>query len=261
MRHASCARRLSQYVDDTLGASTRAAMDGHLGRCAPCREELASLRRTVHLLGTLTVADEPVPGFADQLLARIADGEADPSWLGRVADGWRGFMDSSWGAPLATAAVGLSLLAVVQGVEIQLTIPGFGSPAAEAAPVLDPALDPHPGLAPVAVSRGPLASRRRTEPLPVMPPRTACMGNPAAPECARWNAWLVGLGLREPADFLRELEAVPARSRARWLGELSRFAAHSGSAPVLAARLRASGDPRASGVAAHFERTAASPDR
>jgi hypothetical protein len=233
-------------------------MDAHLGRCAPCREELAALRRTVHLLGTLTQGDEPPPALGDRILARIADGEADPSWLARLSDGWRGFMESSWGAPLATATVGLSLLAVVQGVEIQVTIPGFGSPAAEAAPAL---AGSQPDLAAVPSSRGPLATRRRAEPLPVMPPRTACLGNPAAPECARWNAWLVGLGLREPADFLREVELVPARSRARWLGELSRFAAHSGSASVLAARLRASGDPRASGVAAHFERTAASPGR
>jgi hypothetical protein len=87
------------------------------------------------------------------------------------------------------------------------------------------------------------------------------MGRPSAPECARWNAWWVGLGMRDPRHFLREVEAVPAPSRARWLGELSRFAAHSGSAEVLAARLRESGDPGARRVATHFERTAVSGDR
>ncbi len=267
MRHASCARHLSQYVDDTLDPKTRRAVESHVERCAACRAEVAELRAMVDLLGDLSYGVE-VPGrLADRVLARVRAGEADPRWWDRFATFARAPLHASFGPPLATAALGVGLLVVLQGVEIEVSIPGLGSeigvvagavPTAPPAQVADATA---PALAPVQNARTPLASRRRHEPLPVMPPLSTCVGRPAAPECARWNAWWVGLGMRDPRHFVREVESVPAPSRAQWLGELSRFAAHSGSASVLAAKLRESGDPGARRVATHFERTAAIGDR
>ncbi len=261
MRHVSCAKRLSQYVDDTLDPGVRRAMDEHLALCSECRDDLVSLRETVHLLGSLSLDSEPPLDLASQVIARVGRGEADASTLDRWLNGWRQLLDSSWGPPLVTAGLGVALLVAVQGVEIQVTLPGFGgSNVAVAETATMPELSrvaSEPVLVPIQPARGPLASRRRAEPLPVMPPLSACVGRPSDPACARWNVWMVGLGMREPKDFLREVESVPAGSRARWLGELSRFAADSGSASVLASRLRESGDPRARGVAVHFERTAA----
>ena len=256
MRHASCARRLSQYVDDTLDPGVRRAMDKHIAHCSECHDEVVSLRETVHLLHCLAADSEPPADFSARLMARIEQGEADPSRLDRWLAGLRSGLDSSWGPPLATATFGMVLFVLVQGVEIQVTLPGFGGQDVPAAsePVR---VASEPVLVPIEPARGPLASRRRPAVLPVMPPFSACVGRPTDPDCARWNMWLVGLGMREPKDFLREVDLVPAGSRARWLGELSRFAAHSGSAAVLATRLRETGDPRARGVAVHFERTAA----
>ncbi len=267
MRHARCVRRLSDYVDDALDPVTRAAVEAHLGQCGECRRELSALRRTVQLLGALAVPVDAPVDLAGRIVERVRRGEADPDWLGRVVGRWRQMMDSSWGAPLVTASVGLLLLAVVQGVEIEVTVPGL-TPAATAAPELAEAT-PSPApmarrriralpLAPLAAVGVPVADRRRPSPaVQMMPPLAACVAQPSAPECARWNAWLVGLAMRQPEDFLREVEAVPAGARSRWLGELSRFAASSGSASMLATRLRQSRDPRAQAVAVHFERTAA----
>ena len=265
MRHARCARLLSEYVDETLDPTTTRAVEAHLAACAECRHEAEALRSMVHLLGDLSYGVEVPGSLADRVLARVREGEADPRLWDRIRMAVQGTLDSSWGPPLATAALGMGLLVIVQGVEIEISIPGFGTgPVVEAAEATTPSAVAEAGapvLAPVQAARAPLASRRRHETLPVMPPISTCMGRPAAPECARWNAWWVGLGMRDPRHFLREVEAVPAPSRARWLGELSRFAAHSGSAEVLAARLRESGDPGARRVATHFERTAVSRDR
>ncbi|MCP5058290.1 MAG: zf-HC2 domain-containing protein [bacterium] len=262
MRHASCARRLSQYADGTLSPEICLRMDAHLATCSECRAEFSELRGTIDLLGTLSSssASAGLPSdFGEQVMARISAGEADPGVLGRFGDQWRRWMDSSMGPPLVTAAFGLTLLVLVQGVEVEVSLPGFGSAASAGAATLslETAASDRPTASPAA---SPLAVRRRIVPIPAMPPLAACLRG-AESGCGRWHAWHVGLGMREPRVFLREVENVPDRARERWLAELSRFAAHSGTASVLAARLRESGDPRAHGVATHFEQVAAIPRR
>ena len=61
------------------------------------------------------------------------------------------------------------------------------------------------------------------------------------------------LALRDTRAFLERVEAVPSTQRERWIGELSRFAAESGSATSVAERLRATDDPRAWQMATHFD--------
>jgi hypothetical protein len=53
--------------------------------------------------------------------------------------------------------------------------------------------------------------------------------------------------------FLAEVEQVPEPRRNDWLSGLSRFAAESGAAEDVAARLRATGDPQAQRLAIRFE--------
>ena len=262
MRHASCARRLSQYADGTLPLEVCIRMDAHLATCPECRTELSELRSTIDLLGTLSSssASAGLPSdFGEQVMARISGGEADPGVFGRFGDQWRRWMDSSMGPPLVTAAFGLTLLVLVQGVEVEVSLPGFGSAASAGAATLS--LETAASARPAAsAAASPLAARRRSVPIPAMRPLAACLRG-AESGCGRWHAWHVGLGMREPRVFLGEVENVPDRARERWLAELSRFAAHSGTASVLAARLRESGDPRAHRVATHFEQVAAIPRR
>ncbi len=263
MRHARCERRLSEYADETLPPHLRAGVEAHLTRCSACREELAALRGTVQLLSALGSPEEPPPQLGNRVMARIAAGEADPGWWGRWGGRWQRWMDSTAGPPLLTAAVGLTLLVLVQAVEVQVTLPGLapGSAGLASASADRAAPESVAAAAAAPAAAAPLAARRRgVAGIPGMPPLAACLRG-GAPDCARWHAWHVGLGMREPSVFLREVENVPDRARERWLAELSRFAAHQGSASVLAARLRESGDPRAQGLAARFERTAAAPRR
>jgi hypothetical protein len=91
-----------------------------------------------------------------------------------------------------------------------------------------------------------------------LPPLSACVDPIQAsdPACARWQAWMLGLALRDPLAFAAQLEAVPVGARETWIGQLSRIAADSGSAPLLAEQLRATHDPRVAGLAVRLERTA-----
>jgi hypothetical protein len=61
------------------------------------------------------------------------------------------------------------------------------------------------------------------------------------------------LALENARAFLERVEAIPEAHRDPWLSDLSRFAAESGTASDVAARLRATGDPLALRVATRFE--------
>ena len=69
-RHARLQRLLSAYLDGEVSDSERAGVDTHLAGCESCRSELATLRATVDLLGSLpqiapsrsfALAQEPEP--------------------------------------------------------------------------------------------------------------------------------------------------------------------------------------------------------
>jgi anti-sigma factor RsiW len=51
--------RLSEYLDGELDPAPCAALEGHLADCAPCREFLESLRRTVGHLRAAPAAPLP----------------------------------------------------------------------------------------------------------------------------------------------------------------------------------------------------------
>ena len=113
--------------------------------------------------------------------------------------------------------------------------------------------------APVATGT-PLSARRQTRAVG-FPRRAACHVRPTDPDCEAWNGHLVGLALRDADAFLAEIEHVPQAMREPWLVDLTRLAARTGYAPIVARQLRASSDPRAVPVAQLFERTASQPRR
>src|SRR5262245_5451923 len=51
--------QLSDYIDDSLGESSRRRIDGHLSQCAPCTAVLSTMRETVRALGRLPVKKAP----------------------------------------------------------------------------------------------------------------------------------------------------------------------------------------------------------
>lgn len=79
---ASCRElfaRLSEYIDGELDASLCSGVETHMGDCAPCRDFLESLRRTVRLV-------ESIP--------RAGLDEAAREELRRACDRFRGREDA-----------------------------------------------------------------------------------------------------------------------------------------------------------------------
>jgi len=58
-RHRRFRRDLSAYVDDMLSERARRRLEAHLDSCEACRQELAELRDTVEVLGSLPMAEAP----------------------------------------------------------------------------------------------------------------------------------------------------------------------------------------------------------
>jgi hypothetical protein len=280
MRHGTVRRRLSAFLDGDLTPDAAARIERHLAACPACRAELASLRRVVDWLHDLP-AEEPPPTLAPAIFARIAAEQPIRAGFGRSVRRW---LETGWTAPLATAAVGLLVLAWLQGFPSELRImssadeapsptvqgPLATAPAPDAAGL---AASEAPGIAggaatvPVAESSGmpsnlgavvivPDAGAGLQDPSLGLPPLSSCVDPSRAPDpaCVRWQAWMLGLALRDPLAFAAQLEAVPTGVREAWIGQLSRIAADSGSAPLVAEQLRASHDPRVAGLAVRLER-------
>jgi hypothetical protein len=244
---------LSEYLDGTLRGRSAKRVETHLAACGRCQQELAELRRTTELLSRLR-GGEAAPDLSPAILERIRAGEGDASVVDRLRAAASRIWSGAWGAPLATAAVGLVVLAILPRIEIEVSIPGGVAAPELAKPV---ARAPAPPRAPAPA----LAARRVQELLrPNLPeagraPSVSvdCWERPSFEACQEQRRFFMELALRDTPAFLERVEAVPSTQRERWIGELSRFAAEAGSATSVAERLRASSDPRAWQMATRFE--------
>lgn len=250
MRHERTARRLSEYLDGTLSGRDGARVEAHIASCPECRNDLAELRRTSELLRSLRAGVES-PDLAASILERIRAGEAEPTLVERLRATAGRFFSGAWGAPLATAAVGLTVLVLVPRVEIEVSIPGGSERSRPIARAEAPRRAPVAALATRRVNESPLretaATARR------LSASSLCWEQPSFEACQEQREFFMDLALRDTRAFVERVEAVPSTQRERWISELSRFAAESGSATSVAERLRATDDPRAWQIATHFE--------
>ena len=249
MKHEAASTRLNDYLDGTLSLREAARVEAHLIGCEACRHQLGQLRRTVELLRGLRGVVE-APDLTGPVLERIRRGEAEPSLLERVRSVLLGFLGTPLGAPLATACVGLLLLGVLPRIEVEVTVPG----SREAAPRIARSAEPR-----ARAAGAPLAALRVNESRPseprLLPRPTAgeCLESSPHGACLEHHALMTKLAMENPWAFMAELEEVPEPRRDDLLLDLSRFAAESGEAPVVAAQLRATGDPQAQRIARGFE--------
>jgi len=255
VRHDAVAARLSEYLGGSLSGRDASRVETHLASCLDCRRELRELRLTVELLRELRGGVDS-PDVAETVRARIRNGEAEPSAFDRLWASATRFLSTPLGAPFATACVGLVLLAVLPRIEVEVSIPGRSTPAATVAP------------APQATARapersraqqGPLLARRVNESLSGRagrlhgPAPFACLESSPLGACREQHAFMTELAIENVWAFMAEIEEVPEPRRDDLLLELSRFAAESGAASDVAARLRATGDPEAQQIAIPFE--------
>ncbi|MDQ1726637.1 MAG: hypothetical protein QOK14_682 [Frankiaceae bacterium] len=81
---------LGAYALDTLAAPDRAAVDGHLGACGDCRDELAGFAELPALLSRTTAADitsavGPAPDLLSRTLATVRARRRRRIWLSAAA--------------------------------------------------------------------------------------------------------------------------------------------------------------------------------
>jgi len=107
VNHSRAVELLSPYLESDLSETDQIAVESHLAACAACSEELAQLRDTVAVLRRLPIPEAP-PFLASRVMARIADGEAQPG-------GWRRWLAQASApvivAPFAAAAAALVVFA------------------------------------------------------------------------------------------------------------------------------------------------------
>jgi len=257
--------RLDAYLNGDLPREERLRFEQQLSESPELRVELAELRRLLDLLHAMP-EELPPPFLADRVLGRIAAGEARPIRLLAWAERARHMLGTPWSVPVVAALAGLLVFALVQNVEVQIKLPfstvapGPESPL-QAAPrtLTESAL---PQRTPVSArgtgSAVALAPEEAAGSSPAEaaegPQRFACGGEEAgSPACGRWRSWMLGLALRDPTAFARELANVPPARRASSLLELSRLAGATGTSRDLAEQLRGSDDPRANSLAPHFD--------
>jgi hypothetical protein len=254
--HRQVERQLDDYLGGSLSRREASRVEDHVAVCAECRRTLGELRRTVELLQTLRGGIE-APNLADTVLARIRSGEAEASLPDRLWAGVARFLAGPLGAPLATAAAGLLLVALLPRIEIEVSIPGRERSAVLAT---DSAVR-SPAQLPMArrTTSPPLLARRVNESSSREPSRlprsmpSACPESSSLEPCRDHHVFMTRLAEDNIWAFLAQVEQVPEPRRDDWLSDLSRFAAESGDAADVAARLRATGDPQAQRLAIRFE--------
>lgn len=118
--HNQVAQLLSAYIDDQVNAHERALVEAHVATCARCSYDLATLRRTVALLGQLSAVPAPRP-----FTLREADVRPVPATS-------RAWWQLPWARGLAASAALLLCVVVVAGVWLVRGVSRLGSPAAPA---------------------------------------------------------------------------------------------------------------------------------
>jgi hypothetical protein len=249
VRHERISAQLSDYLDGSLSARDASRVETHLLDCESCRRALAELKQTVELLHGLRSGVD-APDISARVMSRIRAGEGSPSRFDRLRSSLLRLASGPLGAPLATAAIGLALVALLPPIDVEVSIPNLAKPAALPA-TLHAAAAPRAAEPRPRAPASPLLALRRSEAMSRDP--FACLDSPAGRACRDQHASMTRLALENARAFLERVEAIPEAHRDPWLSELSQFAAESGTASDVAARLRATGDPLALRVATRFE--------
>jgi hypothetical protein len=104
---------MARYLDGDLPLDARALFDAHLDQCVDCSQELFEMRDTIRLLRGLP-SEEPPANFVSDVMARITEGEGQPSLWNRVVDQLSEVLTPRFAVPISAVAAGL-ILTVMSG--------------------------------------------------------------------------------------------------------------------------------------------------
>ena len=256
----NCAKvrpRLGDQLEGDLDRTTRARIDEHLSGCASCANELRELRSTVAHIRSLP-APNPPSDLVDNVMRRVEAGEGRTQ---RVPVAIRRLLDPVWAAPLAAGITGLALLAsmeieLVGPPEVVAVAPSTAQFAAQKEidmwTAQPPTLAQNQVVGPRLTSIERSDARRFYRPDPVA--SVAGFYGRVDSDSQRLDLDdQLDRAKRNPAAFLRHLNAVTELERSSMIAPLVVRAAHRGDTLAVARRLRATSHPLAAPIAAQFE--------
>ena len=120
--HQEVSALLPWYVNDTLADAERQKVDGHVGGCAVCRDDLAVHKRILESINAQPALDYMPMASLKRLQARLDAAQAQtasppipPLEPSRSDSPWRGWMAAS----IAAMAVAIGLLAADRWVQFE----------------------------------------------------------------------------------------------------------------------------------------------
>ncbi len=224
MNHSKVRARLSSFIERELSDAEHRKVAAHLEDCSSCSEEFAELQDAVKLLRGLPEPEMPL-AFAESVMARIRDGEAEPSgFVARL----RRLLEP---VVLVPVAVGLAAFVYIQGIE-------------------DASL-PTPDVEPLVVAAAEPTPRITAEPIPL-----AGVTGGSAPE-----GWLpigtvgsAGTVAALEVNARRQAQARAQRARRDLIRQMQRMQvlARSGRIDEAARMLRGANHPSSQRLAEHI---------
>lgn len=109
MIHSDIRKSMADYLEGDLSLHRRALFDAHLDECAGCAREIAQMRRTIAALRGLP-QPEPPPDFVDDVMRRIRQGDAEPSFWQRAREIAAALFEPRVLAPVSAAMLVVGLL-------------------------------------------------------------------------------------------------------------------------------------------------------
>ena len=271
MNHRRARKLLNDYLEGDLDREEHARLDEHLSGCDECACEVRELRQTVFLLRDLPT-EEPSPGIAEAVMARVQAGDGRPSrWAGLTGR----LSDSGGGLALAAGLAALLIVATVGPAEIGQRVVASGGYSGAPAVSLDP--DPPVGQR-VAVTRPDARSEtgnlgtptQSARPTTLRVQNAASSRNPSRPPGTFVNPVLLPLSrpveppsssiddrldalLQNPETFVLQMQRRVHGDRERAVDRLARRASMRGDDLEAVRRLSGVDQPYAPVLARLFE--------
>jgi len=117
MTHLEVENLASDYLEGLLDASSRHAVESHLGECADCRELVEGVRRVLELCESAEEV-EPAPWLVPKILLATV-GERKPTLLEQLAALFRPLVQSRVAYPIAMTVFAFSIIVNAAGLNLR----------------------------------------------------------------------------------------------------------------------------------------------
>lgn len=117
MTHLEIENLASDYLEELLEPSVRAAVEAHLSGCGACRELVGDVRQVLEMCRT---AEDPQPNpWLVSKILRATAGERKPTWREQVAEFFRPVLQPRIAYPIAMTVFTFSVIVNAAGLDLR----------------------------------------------------------------------------------------------------------------------------------------------